>query len=435
MRLNWATGFAAVVALSVPTAQAEYGPVPFNPDAAFGSGGVSRAVLPPEVSPRRMYVAEDGAMYTLSATGAPGEATYYVTRRDALGALDAGFGDAGIVIHSDASVAGEQLYVGLCTDASSDAVFLVGATEGEFAFIVRRFLADGAPDTGWGTDGLLTVPMAGEPAPYAQGCAVQPDGKLVVVGSWSVIDADAQGLTNRAFVARLTTAGALDPGFGDAGVHAVVPFINEAVQYHHALTHVKIVGDGIYLAGLTTDPRGPHRDLLMAKLTAAGAPALPYGNAGTLRKILGSTDAQVVGTRGSLSGRLIVAVLRSSLDVNGGPEVLAVGVNAGGNVDVSYGCAGFKAGPVQLTALSPLAGAFDNTGAALFAGREFAAGEYESVVRTSGLPELGTGPSNGEEIAHGCPPTDVLPHKMGSGSGLLLAVFTLGALLRRLRRR
>jgi uncharacterized delta-60 repeat protein len=419
VRLDQKVSLAVVVALFAPSAHAEYGPVPFNPDAAFGSGGVSRAVLPPEVSPRRMFVAEDGAMYTLSAAAAPGELTYYVTRRDALGALDAGFGDAGVMVHSDATVAGEQLYVGLCTDPSSGAVFLVGATEGEFAFIVRRFLADGAPDTGWGTDGLLTVPMAGEPAPYAQGCAVQADGKLVVVGSWSALDADALGLVNRAFVARLTTAGALDPGFADAGVKSVRPLLNEAVQYHHALTHVDITGDGsIYLAGLSTDPRGPARDLLMAKLTAAGDPALPYGNAGTLRKILGSEDAQVLSAR-----------------AGGGPGVLAVGVNLGGNVDTSYGCAGLKAGPVQLEALAPLAGAFDNTGAALFAGRETAAGEYESVVRTTGLPELGATPSNGEEVAHGCPPTDVLPHKMGASNGLLLAAFALGALLRRLRRR
>lgn len=436
MRLNWAAGLAAAAALLAPAAQAEYGPVPFDPDAAFGSGGISRAALPPEVVPRRMFVAADGALYSLSATTAPGEATYYLTRRDALGALDAGFGDAGIVTHSDAGLAGEQLYLGLCTDPSSGAIFLVGATEGELAFIVRRFLADGSPDTGWGTDGLLTVPMAAEPAPYAHGCAVQADGKLVVAGSWSALNADALGLINRAFVARLTTAGALDPGFAAAGVKSIRPLLNEAVQYHHALTHVAITGDGsIYLAGLATDPRGPLRDLLMAKLNAGGEPALPYGNGGTLRKILGSNDAQVVGARASSSGRLVVAVLRTILDETGGPGVLAVGVNLSGNVDTGYGCAGIKAGPVQLDALAPLAGAFDNTGAALFVGRETGAAEYESVVRTSGLPELGAAPSNGEEVAHGCPPTDVLPHKMGASNGLLLMAFALGALARGLRRR
>lgn len=437
MRLNRTAVLAVAVAaaLCAAAAHAAYGPIPFQPDATFGSGGLSRALLPAEVSPRRMFVAADGAIYTLSADAAPGESTYYITRRDALGALDAGFGDAGIAVHSDAAVAGEQRYIGLCTDPSSDALYLVGATEGEMAFIVRRFLADGAPDAGWGTAGLLAVPMAGGPRPYAQGCAVQPDGKLVVAGSWSALDADALGLTNRAFVARLTAAGALDPGFADAGVYGVEPLIDEAVQYHHALTHVALGGDGaIYLAGLSTDPRGPLRDLLIAKLTAGGEPALPYGTAGALRRILGSVDAQVVGTRANGAGRLVVAVLRSVFDENDGPNVVVTGVNAAGDVDVNYGCAGTKAGPLQLDAVAPLAGAFDNTGAALFAGREAAAGEYESVVRTSGLPELGSAPSNGEEIAHGCPPTDVLPHKMGRGSGLLLAVFALGALARRLRR-
>lgn len=430
MRLTIA---AMVGALAAPAAMAEYGPVPFELDATFGSGGVSRAELPPEFTPRRLYVAADGFIYSLTTDVGAGERTHYVSRRSTAGALDPDFGTGGTITHADAA-AGEQTYLGLCVDPADGALYLTGATEGEDAFIVHRFLADGTPDDGWGTEGLLTVPLAGGPAPYAQGCAMQPDGKLVVVGSWSALDATAQGLVNRAFIARLTTAGALDGGFGDGGVHAVTPESDEPVQLHYALTHVEVASSGaVYVGGHATDPQNFARDVFFAKVTAAGEPALPYGDAGTKQIPASPHNDQVAGIRVNPGSTLVAAVLHSTVG-GGGFTVTTLRLNAQGGLDLDYGCVGKKAGPVELGSVTPFAAAIDGAGSALFLGRESDPEAFESVMRNSGLPELATGGSSGEEIAHGCQPFQGR-HEGGGLPAAMLVVLGVFVTLRRLRRR
>jgi hypothetical protein len=429
MRLTVA---AMVGALAAPAAMAEYGPIPFELDDTFGNSGVSRAELPAEFTPRRLYVAADGSIYSLTTDVGAGERTHYVSRRSAAGVLDPDFGTGGTITHADAA-AGEQTYLGLCVDPADGALYLAGATEGEDAFIVHRFLADGTPDDGWGTGGLLTVPLTGGPAPYAQGCTVQLDGKLVVVGSWSALDAAAQGLVNRAFIARLTTAGALDGGFGDAGVHGVGPDLDEPVAFHYALTHAQVDSGGVVFAGgHTTDPRNLGRDVFFAKVTASGQPALPYGNAGVVRVPSSPHNDELAGIRPNPGSTLVAAVLHTTVG-GGGFSVTTRRLTAQGGLDLSYGCIGTKAGPVELASVAPFAAAIDDAGAALFLGRESDPEVFESVMRNSGLPELAAGGSSGEEIAHGCPPFQGR-HDGGGLPAAMLVVLGVFATLRRLRR-
>lgn len=437
MRRIEAAVLAAMAALASP-AQAAYGPIPLQRDTSFGSDSVSRAELPPEFVPQRLHVASGGAIYSLAAEQAgAGEPTHYLTRRDGQGALDPGFGVGGTLVHDESAVAGTQLYRGVCDDAASGAVYLTGATEGEEGIIVRRLLADGTSDDAWGSAGLLSVPMAGAPQPYALGCLVQPDGKLVLVGSWSTADADQQGVVNRAFVARLTTAGGLDADFGDAGVFAFAPPVFGGEQRHYALTHLDRDASGtLYVAGHSTDSRG-ERELILGRVSAAGAFALPYGSAGSLNLPLGPLDEQVARLRLNAGGRVVVGLLHSPANGSAGYAVTAVRFTGRGDVDVTYGCAGFKSGPISFGALQPFAAAFDGLGRALFLGHETGAAAFESVVRTTGLPELGIGGSSGEEIAHGCPSNDGLMRNLGGGSppAGLLVLFGLVAALRGLRRR
>jgi len=53
-------------------------------------------------------------------------------------------------------------------------------TEGVPRFVVIRYRWDGRLDPSWGGDGKLVTFFPG--AAYASGAALQPDGKLVVVG-------------------------------------------------------------------------------------------------------------------------------------------------------------------------------------------------------------------------------------------------------------
>jgi len=83
-------------------------------------------------------------------------------------------------------------------------------------FAVARFLPDGSPDTDFGEQGLAIVPFAENTIGASSAdVAIQPDGKIIVVGTVKSTDLF---FDNELMVARFLDNGALDFTFGDSGV-------------------------------------------------------------------------------------------------------------------------------------------------------------------------------------------------------------------------
>ena len=95
-------------------------------------------------------------------------------------------------------------------------IVATGTDNGE-RFVVVRYLPDGTLDPSFGGDGIAGTPRS---AHYWGGedLAIQPDGKIVVVGT-----AGNRGMTTRFVVARFRPDGMKDPNFGDRGI-VVTPF-------------------------------------------------------------------------------------------------------------------------------------------------------------------------------------------------------------------
>lgn len=125
-----------------------------------------------------------------------------------------GFRLAGILDGSAGVIAGMAV--------QPDGKILICETEGDTAidFFVARFTADGAVDTSFSFDGHTTVDFNGG-SDACSGLAVQPDGKIVVVGTTT-----PEQSTNSDFaIARLNSDGTLDmAGFGNGTGKAVVGF-------------------------------------------------------------------------------------------------------------------------------------------------------------------------------------------------------------------
>jgi uncharacterized delta-60 repeat protein len=83
----------------------------------------------------------------------------------------------------------------------------------QYDFVVLKFGANGAFDTAFGDDGMLTVDVANNSSDEARAVAVQPDGKIVVAGT-SAVSVNA---TRRFGVVRLLADGRLDPTFSGDG--------------------------------------------------------------------------------------------------------------------------------------------------------------------------------------------------------------------------
>jgi uncharacterized delta-60 repeat protein/uncharacterized repeat protein (TIGR01451 family) len=151
-------------------------------------------------------VVEPSGRVLLAGTGVvPGaDRRVLVAALTPAGAIDPGFGggrpvtldvgDGTPAVRSVARQPDGKLVVGGTTDAG-----------GGGGGVVARFLPDGAPDPAFSTDGIARVGLVGA---IVEDVAVQPDGKIVAVGS-------AGG---ESFFARFRPGGVRDPGFGVDGV-------------------------------------------------------------------------------------------------------------------------------------------------------------------------------------------------------------------------
>jgi uncharacterized delta-60 repeat protein len=115
---------------------------------------------------------------------------------------------------------GDKVLVGgFATVGTSDQLF------------VARLLSDGTPDSTFGTAGITTFNV-GTPTgtDRANAIALQPDGSVVIVGT-----ADVDESAPQAVVARVTSGGGLDPGFGSGGVTLLSPGANKSAANAVAL--------------------------------------------------------------------------------------------------------------------------------------------------------------------------------------------------------
>src|SRR5262249_4555381 len=132
---------------------------------------------------------------------------------------------------------------------------------------VAQFTAAGAVDTGFGTGGQASVSFGDDPRSdfsNLRGMTLQPDGKVVVVGSITHIDPITFSSIANFAVARLTVTGSLDTTFGRGG--KVRARFNNQDRANAALVRA----DGtIAVVGMTQDAAF-YTDYALAEYTPDG---------------------------------------------------------------------------------------------------------------------------------------------------------------------
>ncbi|MBI2204692.1 MAG: hypothetical protein HYU41_12655 [Candidatus Rokubacteria bacterium] len=186
-------------------------------DATFGGGGTVRTVITfgPKASTFPGFVNRgafalarqpDGRVIAGGATDRlAGTVVFALARYLSDGRLDRTFGDGGTVA-TDFGAGSLAFAVALQPDGK---IVAAGTTSGPNArFALARYLADGALDRAFGTDGRVITDFGSR---GALALALQPDGKLVVAGSANLGDRDVFA------IARYLPDGRLDPAFGTGG--------------------------------------------------------------------------------------------------------------------------------------------------------------------------------------------------------------------------
>jgi len=199
---------------------------------------------------------------TLWISGNPSDADLELARYRPDGQLDGSFGDGGTAI-VDLGAYDSMQGLALQSDGK---IVVVGDRGFDLTIFVARLMRYGSLDPSFDGDGIVTLDL-GEWA-HGYDVAVQPDGKIVIVGN------SPRGVV----VARYLTNGTLDTAFGNNGV---VQFpIGEGFEHARA---VALQPDGkIVVAGDLAD-----RYFFVARLMGDGTPDAAFGTNGRVTTDLG----------------------------------------------------------------------------------------------------------------------------------------------------
>lgn len=222
-----------------------------------------------------------GVLLRYDATGAP-DATF---AGDGVRDFDGLYNPAGVVVQLDGKIVVAGTAIG--SDSSED-------------FAVARFNADGTPDTSFGSGGLATATISQYGNDEGRGLALQPDGKIVVVG-WTDRDSER----GDAAIARFNADGTIDTSFSHG-----VGLVNMGGGHAYA-DAVAIQGSGkIVLAGVRDTQSGYH--FALARRNSDGTTDTSFSGNGRLQTVFGfdgrgSDDDRAFDVAVQADGKIVAA--------------------------------------------------------------------------------------------------------------------------------
>lgn len=326
-----AAALAAALAIPPTAAWATAGDV----DTGFGTNGWTQ--VPPlgatSVNAGGLVRRDDGVLIVgANDAGADFQTVAFTKGGDPL----AGYGTGGV-----GSVTIPNASSAAVTDTALQAngrVVVAGyvySNTGSDRFGVARFRLGGAPDPTFSGDGLFTTRFPSGDA-YGYGVAIQPDGRIVVVGE---VD-PASGVSNVAAI-RLMPDGRLDKSFGVKGRRVIK--LPDGVKGYDGAWRVAIGGRGNIIMG-GWEERSPagsgNYKTLAIRLRPGGALDHTFSGDGIAMVDADGTDnwAYAMG----LDGGKVVLGLHTSSDEAGFLRLLA-----NGHRDTTFGGDGFSSHPLS----------------------------------------------------------------------------------------
>jgi uncharacterized delta-60 repeat protein len=172
-------------------------------DRSFGTDGRRAIDLGGSEVARAVVMQPDGKIVVVGTRLIPGQSAVAIVRLNPDGNPDPSFGIGGGVLIPNA--------FGFAAALQPDGKILVGAHAYDDMFVFR-LLPNGSFDGSWGNGGFVSTDFGGTEATFALG--VQPDGKILAAGRATALHSVTPG---DFAVVRYSPNGSLDPGFGGGG--------------------------------------------------------------------------------------------------------------------------------------------------------------------------------------------------------------------------
>jgi uncharacterized delta-60 repeat protein len=188
----------------------------------------------------------------------------------------------------------------------------------------RRLFVAGANDTSFSGDGVLTHSFGSSQDGIDS--IVQPDGKVVVVGDTAAVS----GGDKDAFIARYNANGTVDTGFG--GGDGVFTF-NFGGTDDIATAVVRQSDGKLVVAGFTGD--SSQADFFVARFTTAGALDTAFSADGKVQVDFSSGLDAATGVAIDSSNRILVVGTTAGLSIPGAGVAIAR-LTSSGSLDTSF---------------------------------------------------------------------------------------------------
>jgi uncharacterized delta-60 repeat protein len=306
-------------------------------DSSFGTGGkvqtdfpglaaIASSVL---VQPDGKILVAGGAFPLFTFAG-----DFKLVRYNADGTLDGGFGAGGIVTTSFPGQGSYAFALALQPDgkivaAGTDFVNFSSEQSSNTDFAIARYNPDGTPDASFGSGGKLTTDFGGL-NDDAFSILVQPDGKLVAVGSARDLIDDYD-----IAAARYLPNGALDGSFGTGGkVHTD---LNDGA-FDRARAAVLQPDGKIVAAGFSSFNNTLSQPFVIVRYLANGALDTSFAGDGEQEIDFGSFDQSAYAILLQPDGKLVTAGYPNTESSDS--DFLLARSNPDGTLDTSFGVGG-----------------------------------------------------------------------------------------------
>ena len=166
-----------------------------------------------------------------------------------------------------------------------------------YDFAAARYLSNGAIDTTFGVTGKVRTDFGDHNFDQARSAVLQPDGKIVAAG----FAISQNGLVQNFAVARYNSNGVLDAGFGTSGMTQI-----DFGSCCQSANKVLLQPRGKIITVGYANTESSDSDFLLARLTQTGALDPTFGASGKVRTSFGDLNGGANGA--AFQGGKIVAV-------------------------------------------------------------------------------------------------------------------------------